>query len=112
MTLLAGASRAVVPVPFCESELSPAEAARAAVPLAGIGAAAFSDPEFADRPELTEVPELAELLELPAEHPARNMPPASMTPPMVKPAMAPRRVRPVRVPGRGRAKLRVFSMSL
>jgi hypothetical protein len=33
-----------------------------------------------------------------------------MTPPTARPAMAPRRVRPVRV--RRRAKLRVFSMPL
>ena len=105
MMSLAGASRAVVPVPFCGST-----AARPAVPLMGMGAAACPAAALAGSPELTELPELAELLELPAEHPARNMPPPSMTPPMVRPAMAPRRVRPVRV--RRRAKLRVFSMPL
>jgi len=80
------------------------------VPLIGAGAAADPDAAFAGKPELTEVPELAELLELPAEHPARNMPPPSTTLPSMKPAVVPRPVRPVRV--RRRAKLRVFSMPL
>jgi hypothetical protein len=71
----------------------------------GAGAAAGPDPAFAGRPELTEVPELAELLELPAEHPARNMPAPSM-----KATMAVGPVRPVRA--RRRAKLRVFIMPL
>jgi hypothetical protein len=75
----------------------------------GAGAAATPDAAFGGRAELTEL-ELAELLELPAEHPARNMPPPSMKPPTVRPAMALHRVRPVRV--RRRAKLRVFSMPL
>jgi hypothetical protein len=33
--------------------------------------------------------ELATLFELPAEHPARNMPPPSRTLPIMRPAMAP-----------------------
>jgi len=73
----------------------------------GSGAAVGADPAFADTPELTE---LTELTELPAEHPATNMPSPSTTLPSMKPTMAPRPVRPVRV--RRPAKPRVFSMPL
>ena len=49
------------------------------------GAAAFACPAaFAAASD-----ELATLFELPAEHPARNMPPPSRTLPIMRPAMAP-----------------------
>ena len=51
----------------------------------------------------------AELAELP-EHPASSIPPASMAPPIARPAAAPNRVRPVRADRR--YKLSVFSMPL
>src|SRR6185437_15971700 len=114
MMLLAGASRAVVPAPWALPALdaaalgaAPAAAAPsapaplAAAPLAGAASCAGT------------ATELAAPLELPAEQPARNMPPPSRTlpvsrPAIVRPATAPGRVRPDRVPRR--ARFRVFSM--
>ena len=113
MMSLAGASRAVVPVSFCGWAGALPAAVRPAALATGAGAAVGPDPASADIPELTALPELAELaelFELPAEHPARNMPPPSTTLPSMKPTMAPRPVRPVRVPRR--AKPCVFSMPL
>jgi hypothetical protein len=101
---LAGASLAVVPVPADGWAAPLPKLAALAWPPMGAGAATGPEAAFASPAEL------AELLELPAEHPARNVPPASMTLPIMRPAMAPCRVRPVRV--RPRAKLPVFSMPL
>src|SRR5438067_1972255 len=75
MMLLAGASRAVVPVPPWPPAL-PWAAALGAAALAGRSAAAGC-PAASD--------ELAALLALP-EQPARNMPPPSRTLPIVRPA--------------------------
>jgi hypothetical protein len=95
----AGAIRAAVPVPpFCPT--APPGAA-----LAGTGAA-FPSPAAA----LPEEPDAADELDaLPAEHPARNNPPASMAPPIPSPT-APNRARLIRE-GR-RFELSVFSMPL
>jgi hypothetical protein len=104
----AGARRAVVvPVPpGCRAASLP-EVAAPATPLNGAGAAACPEAAFAAPAELAE---LAEVLEVPAEQPASKVAPASMTLPVMRPARAPCRVRPVRV--RTRAKLAVFSMPL
>jgi hypothetical protein len=102
MMSLTGASRAVVPAPAgCPAKLfadpgTPAgPAAAAAVDGTGAGAA-IPDPDAA-------LPELAEL----PEHPASNIPPASMRPPIARPAAAPDRRRAGR-----RFKLSMFSMPL
>src|SRR5271165_1798492 len=106
MMLLAGASRAVVPVPPCPpgallgAALAAGACAAAAAPPAAVLAAPYDELALL---------ELA-LLELAAEHPARNMPPPSRTLPIVRPATTPCLVRPVRV--QRRVKLRVFSMPL
>lgn len=99
MMLLPGTSRAVVPV--LPGALAALRAASfGAIPAAlGTGAAATAWPAA-----------LLALLGLAAEHPARNMPPPSRTLPIMRPAMAPGQVRPVRVPRR--VKLRVFNMPL
>src|SRR5581483_10214731 len=100
MMLLAGASRAVVPVPG---------------PLAAPDAAARGAASAAAAPPAGAAAELEAPLELPAEHPARNMAPPSRTLPVSRPAI----VRPATVPGRGgpdrvprRAGFRVFSMPM
>jgi len=92
---LAGASRAVVPV-----------LADCPAPLAGCpaGPAAGADGTAA---ALSAAAEPAELAELP-EHPASKIPPASMAPPIARPAAALNRVRPVRADRR--FKLSVFNM--
>ncbi len=105
---LAGASLAVVPVPVPVPAGGWAARLPKLValgwPSTGAGAATLPEAAFATPAES------AELLEPLAEHPARNIPPASMTVPTMRPAIAPCRVRPVRV--RLRAKLPVFSMRL
>ncbi len=73
-----------------------------AAAFAGAGTAACPDAAFAGPAEL------ADMLEVPAEQPASPAAPASMTLPIMRPARAPCRVRPVRV--RIRAELAVFSM--
>jgi hypothetical protein len=80
MMLLAGASRAVVPVP----PWPPALPWAADLGAGAAGTAAFAAP--AAPPAASD--ELAALLELP-EHPARNMPPPSRTLPIMRPAMTP-----------------------
>ncbi len=101
MMLLAGTSRAVVPVPPGTPGLP-----RAAALAAGAGAAAAACPAaLAAAPD-----EVAALLALSAEHPARNMPPPIRTLPIMRPATAPGLVRPDRA--RRRVKLRVFRMPL
>src|SRR5580704_9440395 len=104
MMLLAGASRAVVPVP-------PGALRAAALPAGASAGAGTARPDAAAAAASDELAplELAPL-ELAAEHPARNMPPPSRTLPIVRPATTPCLVRPVRV--WRRAKLRVFSMPL
>jgi hypothetical protein len=107
MMLLAGASRTVVPVSaWPPTALRAAPLPAAAAEAAGAAATAWPagpDSDFAAPDELA-------LLELAAEHPARNMPPPSRTLPIMRSAMAPCLVRPVRV--WRRVKLRVFSMPL
>src|ERR1700678_4209099 len=99
MMSLAGASWAVVPaLANCPEALL--AAADAGAPTAGTAAAADG---AATTPDPAAV--LAELAELP-EHPASSIPPASMTPPIARPA-TPNRVRA----DRG-FKLRVFNMSV
>src|SRR5260370_34380947 len=101
MMLLAGPSRAVVPMllaNFRPAPLAEGAAACAGTPSAWPAAVLASAPD-----------ELAALFEL-AEHPARNIPPPSRTLPIMRPATAPGLVRPLRV--RRRDKLRVFSMPL
>jgi len=88
---------ALVAPPGCPAALA-AAAGMAAAPAA----------PFADVPDLTELA-ATELAALPAEHPARNKPPPSMTAPMARPA-APNRVR--LVPADRRLNPRVFSMPL
>ena len=102
MTSLAGASRAVVPVPAgCPAALL-ADPAVAASPA---GAATAADgTASACAPDA--VAELAEL----AEHPASSIPPASMVPPTARPAEAPNRMRRVRADRR--FKLGVLNMPL
>jgi hypothetical protein len=102
--LVAGASRAVVPVP------PPPELLREAPPAAGKAAAvgAAACPAASPAVLAAESDELAAPLKLDAEQPARNMPPPSRTLPIIRPAVAPCLVRPDRS-GR-RVKLRVFSM--
>src|ERR1035441_7245949 len=97
----AGARRAVVvPVPpGCRAASLP-EVAAPATPLNGAGAAACPEAAFAAPAEL------AGESEGPAEQPASKGAPASMALPVMRPARAPCRVRPVRV--RTRAKLAVF----
>src|ERR1700735_112943 len=56
----------------------------------------------------TPAAEAAELAD-PPEHPARSIPPASMTPPIPRPAAAPNRVGPVRADRR--VKLRLLRMA-
>src|SRR5581483_2286238 len=111
MMLLAGASRAVVPVPGPLA--APDAAARGAAPAAPAPLAAA--PSAAAAPPAGAAAELEAPLELPAEHPARNMAPPSRTLPVSRPAI----VRPATVPGRGgpdrvprRAGFRVFSMPM
>jgi len=85
MMLLAGASLAVVPVLSAPGLLR--AAALGAEPIAGAATApcpTACPAAFAAAPD-----ELATLFELPAEHPARNMPPPSRTLPIMRPAMAP-----------------------
>src|SRR6185437_11662339 len=113
MMLLAGASRAVVPAPWALLALDAAAlgAAPAAAPLAAAPLAAA--PLAGAASCAGTATELAAPLELPAEQPARNMPPPSSMlpvtrPAIVRPATAPGRVRPDRVPRR--ARFRVFSM--
>ena len=97
MMSLAGVSRAVVPASACPVALlaafldsgAPAPGARPAADGAGT-----ADPAAAELAELADV----------AEHPASNIPPASMTPPIA--ALV--RVRLVRVDRR--FKLSVFPM--
>ena len=101
MMSLAGASRAVVPVPAdCPAALfsDPATPTPAAGAAAADGTASAC---AADEP--------AELAEL-AEHPASSIPPASMAPPTARPTAAPNRMRRIRA-GR-RLKLRVLNMPL
>jgi hypothetical protein len=106
MMLLAGASRTVVPV-----SAWPPAALRAAPLPAGAAVAAGAATAWPAGPDCdVAAPDELALLELAAEHPARNMPPPSRTLPIMRSAMAPCLVRPVRV-GR-RVKLRVFSMPL
>src|SRR6266487_3774280 len=85
MMLLAGASRAVVPVPPRPPVLPKAEPDAAAL---GGAVAAAAGP--AARPSACPAAsdELAALFEL-AEHPARNMPPPSRTLPIMRPATTP-----------------------
>src|SRR6516162_6928418 len=100
MMSLAGASRAVVPVPAdCPAALfsdpaAPTPAAGAAAAADGTASACTAD-------------EAAVLAELP-EHPASSIPPASMAPPTARPAAAANRVRRVRADRR--FKLRVLNM--
>jgi hypothetical protein len=94
MMSLAGVSRAVVPA------LADCPTALLAAPDVGAGAAA-AFPAIADPAD-----ELLELAELP-EQPASNIPPASMAPPIVRPAAAPNLVRADR-----RFKLSMFCMPL
>src|SRR5271155_5803887 len=99
MMSLAGASPAGVPGPAdCPVALPAARAP--ASPAAGTAAAAdgaaIPDPDDA----------AAELAALP-EHPASSIPPASVAPPIARPAAAPNRVRAAR-----RFKLSLFSMPL
>ncbi len=101
MMLLPGTSRAVVPV------LPGAVNALRAAPF-GASAAALGTGAATALPAAPGA--LLALLEVAAEHPARNMPPPSRTLPIVRPAMAPCLVRPVRVPRR--VKLPVFDMPL
>ena len=102
MMSLAGASRAVVPVlADCPAPLAERPAAAAADPAGGAATPAAdgtASPCAAAEP--------AELL----EHPASKIPPASMAPPIARPAAAPNRVRPVRADRR--FKLGVFNMPL
>jgi hypothetical protein len=82
MMLLAGASRAVVPVPPWPPALPWAADLGARADAAG--PAAFASPAvFAAVPD-----ELAALLALP-EHPARNIPPPIRTLPIMRPAATP-----------------------
>src|SRR5450631_2063442 len=106
MMLLAGASRTVAaaswPPGLAWAAARGAEAAAEgtaapASPLAGTAVPAAAWPA-----------ELAALLEVPAEHPARNMPPPRRTLPIMRPATVPGRVRPGRVVRR--VRFRVFSM--
>src|SRR5579859_6697390 len=102
MMSLAGVSRAVVPALACPVALLAAfltsgAPAPGAVPAAD--GAATADPAAAD-PAAAELAELADV----AEHPASNIPPASMTPPIA----ALIRVRLVRADRR--FKLSVFPM--
>ena len=95
---LSGASRAVVPVPAgCPAALLTDPGAGTA---SAVGGTAIPG---ADRDD-----ELTELAE-PPEHPASSIPPASMAPPIARPA-APNRVRRARASRR--FKLSVFSMPL
>jgi hypothetical protein len=97
MMSLAGASLAVVPaLAGCPKALFAAPGAGAATSGAAAAAGGAATPDA----------EPAEPAELP-EHPASSIPPASMTPPIARPA-APNRVRPAR-PDR-RFKLSVFNM--
>ena len=96
---LAGASTAVVPAPAdCPVALlaDRAPGSPAAGTAAAADGAAIPDPDDA----------AAELAALP-EHPASSVPPASMAPPIARPAAAPNRVRADR-----RFKLSLFSMPL
>jgi|SRR5271170_2501409 len=97
MMSLADASWAVVPA-LADCPVALLAAPDAGAPMAGaaaaaVGAATTPDPD-------------AEAAELP-EHPASSIPPASMTPPIPRPA-APNRVRPVRADRW--FKLSVFNM--
>jgi hypothetical protein len=89
MMLLAGASRAVVPVPPLPSVLPKAEPDASALG----GAVAADAAPAACAPACPSAcraasDELAALFEL-AEHPARNMPPPSRTLPIMRPATTP-----------------------
>ena len=98
MMSLAGASRAVVPVPAdCPAALffDPA-APTPATAADGTASACAAD-------------EAAVLAELP-EHPASSIPPASLAPPTARPAAAPNRARRVRADRR--FKLGVVNMPL
>ena len=98
MMSLAGASLAVVPaLAGCPKALFAAPAAGAATSGAAAAAVGAVTPDA----------EPAELAELP-EHPASSIPPASMTPPIARPAAAPNRLRPARADRR--FKLSVFNM--
>jgi len=100
MMLLAGASLAAVPA------LARCPAVLLAAPCAGtpaLGATASAVPAATP---IAADDELAEL----AEHPAKNVPPASMTPPIARPATALSRVRLVRADRR--FKLSVFNMPM
>jgi hypothetical protein len=96
----AGASWAVVPA-LADGPEALLAAPDGSAPMPGAAAAAVGAATTADP---AAVPD--ELAELP-EHPASSIPPASMTPPIAKPA-TPNRVRPVRADPR--FKLRVFNM--
>src|SRR5260370_41324453 len=86
MMSLLGASRAVVPaLAGCPAALPAARDPAAAAPGARASAVGAAIPE-AEAAELADVP----------EHPASNIPPASMTPPIARAAAAPNRVRLVR----------------
>jgi hypothetical protein len=101
MMSLAGASRAVVPVPAdCPAALF----SDPATPTPAAGAAAADGTASACAAD-----EAAVLAELP-EHPASSVPPASMAPPTARPAAAANRVRRVR--SDRRFKLRVLNMPL
>src|ERR1700688_731856 len=99
MISLPGASLAVVPAPAgCLVALFAAPEAGRPTPGAAASAVGAATPAA----------EAAELAELP-EHPARSIPPASMTPPTARPAAAAlNRVRLVRADRR--FKLSVFHM--
>ena len=100
MMSLAGASRAVVPV---LAEWLVELAGCPADPSAGAATAPAADRTAA----LCAADEAAELADV-LEHPASRIPPASMVPPIIRPAAAPNRMRAVR--GDRRFRLSAFNM--
>src|SRR4051794_36150005 len=101
MMLLAGASRTVVAASWPAGLPGAATLGAEAIAL---GAPAAS-PLAAPAAFTGSAAEPAAPLEVPAEHPARNMPPPSSTVPIMRPATAPGLVRPGRVARRVRVRV-------